>query len=120
MMKMRFGADESGIAGGPVLVIRPRPAGQSSPDSPERTQSAGARAARAAVLIAATALVVASAAASSRAGGDIEAEPVRTGKERLGGKASDEQRVDNCKVPPDLRGPKPRPDHCGDGVGAKR
>ena len=71
-------------------------------------------------MIAATALVVASAAASSRAGGDIEAEPVRTGKERLGGKASDEQRVDNCKVPPDLRGPKPRPDHCGDGVGAKR
>jgi hypothetical protein len=74
---------------------------------------------RAAVLVAATALVVASAAAPSRAGG-IEAEPVRTGKERLGGKASDEQRVDNCKVPPDLRGPKPRPDQCGDGVGAKR
>ena len=32
----------------------------------------------------------------------------RTGKERLGGKASDEQRVDNCKVPIDLRGPKRR------------
>jgi hypothetical protein len=40
-------------------------------------------------------------------------EPTRTGKERLGGKASDEQRVDNCKVPPDLRGPTPRPDNCG-------
>lgn len=31
-------------------------------------------------------------------------------KERLSDKASDEQRVDNCKVPPDRRGPKPRPD----------
>jgi hypothetical protein len=35
-----------------------------------------------------------------------------TGKERLGGKASDEQRIDNCKVPPELRGPKERPDSC--------
>ena len=46
-------------------------------------------------------------------------------KERLGGKASDQQRVDNCKVPLELRGPKPRPDQCGDGssteaAGAKR
>ncbi|MFE0759046.1 hypothetical protein ACFW16_34120 [Inquilinus sp. NPDC058860] len=39
-------------------------------------------------------------------------DPVRTGKERLGDKASDEQRVDNCKVPPDRRGPKPRPNGC--------
>jgi hypothetical protein len=38
--------------------------------------------------------------------------PVKTGKERLGDKASDEQRVDNCKVPPERRGPKPRPDDC--------
>jgi hypothetical protein len=30
-------------------------------------------------------------------------------KERLSDKASDEQRVDNCKVPKDRRGPKPRP-----------
>jgi hypothetical protein len=44
----------------------------------------------------------------------FQAEPTRTGKERLGGKASDEQRVDNCKVPFDLRGPTPRPDDCGD------
>ena len=36
----------------------------------------------------------------------------RTGKERLGGKWTDEQRLDNCKVPPDKRGPKPRPDTC--------
>jgi hypothetical protein len=43
-------------------------------------------------------------------------QPTRTAKERLGRKASDEQRVDNCKVPPDMRGPKPRPDHCGDGA----
>jgi hypothetical protein len=42
----------------------------------------------------------------------VQAEPTRTGKERLGGKASDEQRVDNCKVPLDLRGPTPRPDNC--------
>ena len=42
----------------------------------------------------------------------IEAAPSRTGKERLGGKASDEQRVDNCKVPPDRRGPTRRPDTC--------
>lgn len=33
-----------------------------------------------------------------------------TGKERLSDKASDEQRVDNCNVPADKRGSKPRPD----------
>jgi hypothetical protein len=38
--------------------------------------------------------------------------PVRTGKERLSGKAADEQRVDNCKVPVAQRGSKPRPDDC--------
>ena len=31
-----------------------------------------------------------------------------TGKERLGNKWMDEQRVDNCKVPIDKRGTKPR------------
>jgi uncharacterized protein DUF2380 len=45
-------------------------------------------------------------------GGDGEVQPTRTGKEQLGPKASDEQRVDNCKVPLDRRGPKPRPDDC--------
>jgi hypothetical protein len=35
-----------------------------------------------------------------------------TGKERLGEKWKDEQRVDNCKVPLDKQGPKPRPDGC--------
>ena len=48
----------------------------------------------------------------------FKTEPTRTGKERLGGKSSDEQRVDNCNVPPELRGPKPRPDQCDDDVGA--
>jgi hypothetical protein len=44
----------------------------------------------------------------------FRAEQTRTGKERLGGKSTDEQRVDNCKVPLELRGLKPRPDRCGD------
>lgn len=35
-----------------------------------------------------------------------------TAKERLSEKWTDEQRVDNCKVPPDKRGPRPRPDAC--------
>jgi hypothetical protein len=35
-----------------------------------------------------------------------------TGKERLGEKWEDEQRIDNCKVPVDKRGAKPRPDGC--------
>jgi hypothetical protein len=47
-------------------------------------------------------------------------QPTRTGKERLGGKASDEQRTDNCKVPLDLRGTTPRPDDCGDGAKSGR
>lgn len=37
----------------------------------------------------------------------------RTLKEQLSDKASDEQRVDNCGVPPERRGPVPRPD-CAD------
>jgi hypothetical protein len=36
----------------------------------------------------------------------------KTLKERLGDKASDEQRVNNCKVPVEQRGSKPRPDRC--------
>ena len=38
--------------------------------------------------------------------------PVKTGKERLSSKASDEQRVDNCKVPQQLRGTTVRSDTC--------
>ena len=34
----------------------------------------------------------------------------KTSKERLSDKASDEQRVDNCRVPLERRGPTPRPD----------
>jgi uncharacterized protein DUF2380 len=44
---------------------------------------------------------------------------VGAAKERLGRKASDEQRVDNCKVPPQQHGPKPRPDECGDGASTR-
>jgi hypothetical protein len=49
----------------------------------------------------------------------FQAEPIRTGKERLGRKSSDEQRVDNCNVPIELRGPKPRPDDCANGVNTR-
>ncbi len=35
-----------------------------------------------------------------------------TGKERLGPKWTDEQRIDNCNVPPGRRGAKPRPSAC--------
>ena len=35
-----------------------------------------------------------------------------TGKERLSEKWKDNQRMDNCKVPPDKRGTKARPDVC--------
>ena len=38
------------------------------------------------------------------------AEPVKTSKERLSDKASDEQRIDNCHVAPERRGPVARPD----------
>ena len=37
---------------------------------------------------------------------------VETLKERLSDKASDAQRVDNCKVPLDRRGTKSRPEGC--------
>jgi len=35
-----------------------------------------------------------------------------TGKERLGRKWKDEQRIDNCNVPLDKRGTRPRPSAC--------
>jgi hypothetical protein len=35
-----------------------------------------------------------------------------TGKERLGRKWMDEQRIDNCKVPTDKRGGRPRSSEC--------
>jgi len=39
-------------------------------------------------------------------------QPGLTGKERLTGKAADQQRVNDCKVPPDKRGNSARPDDC--------
>jgi hypothetical protein len=57
----------------------------------------------------------AEAAGQQRDTQDAGAAPVRTAKERLSGKSADEQRVDNCKVPLELRGPKPRPDDCSAG-----
>jgi hypothetical protein len=38
--------------------------------------------------------------------------PSLTGKERMGRKWMDEQRIDNCNVPIDKRGTKPRPGGC--------
>jgi hypothetical protein len=49
-------------------------------------------------------------------GGDPEAAPNMidslTGKERLGRKWMDQQRIDNCKVPTDKQGAKPRSSVC--------
>ena len=44
------------------------------------------------------------------AGSLAMAQDARTLKERLSDKASDEQRMDNCHVPLERRGPKLRPD----------
>jgi hypothetical protein len=69
-------------------------------------------------MVAQVAVAVAAPALAGEVEDQVEVAPTRTGKERLGGKASDEQRVDNCKVPPAMRGPKPRPDECQYEVGA--
>jgi hypothetical protein len=42
----------------------------------------------------------------------LNAPEVLTGKERLGKKWMDEQRIDNCNVPVDKRGTKPRLSTC--------
>jgi hypothetical protein len=47
-----------------------------------------------------------------------EAPGTLTGKERLGRKWTDEQRIDNCNVPIDKRGSKPRPSGCGREAGS--
>jgi hypothetical protein len=44
------------------------------------------------------------------AGSSAMAQEAQTLKERLSDKASDEQRVDNCRVPVERRGTTPRPD----------
>ena len=66
------------------------------------------------MLIAQVGPIAAAAAPKQAEVGQVPPEPTRAGKERLGGKASDEQRFDNCKVPQELRGAKPRPDDCED------
>jgi hypothetical protein len=50
--------------------------------------------------------------AAPQAASSVEAPRKLTGKERLGPKWTDEQRLDNCNVPPDKRGTRPRPDGC--------
>ena len=60
----------------------------------------------------------AGAAEVGRESKDARTPPALTIKERLGSKASDDQRVNDCKVPLDLRGPKPRPDACPDEAGS--
>ena len=72
-------------------------------------------------IVAQTVLAAVAPALADGAEDQVEVAPTRTGKERLRGKASDEQRVDNCKVPLALRGPKPRPDQCAEeaSTGAK-
>ncbi|SDJ45235.1 MULTISPECIES: hypothetical protein [Bradyrhizobium] len=45
-------------------------------------------------------------------GAPISTSPSLTGKERLGRKWMDEQRIDNCNVPIDKRGTRPRPSSC--------
>ena len=49
-------------------------------------------------------------AASNASAGVVR--PVLTGKERLGPKWTDEQRIDNCHVPMEKRGDEPRPSTC--------
>jgi len=59
--------------------------------------------------------LAARAAAQDAAGQPSAAGPTnqtQTGKERLGRKWMDEQRIDNCNVPVDKRGSKPRSNAC--------
>jgi hypothetical protein len=49
----------------------------------------------------------------------MAAGPAMTAKERLSDKASDNQRVDNCGVPAERRGPVPRPGCPGEAAGSE-
>ena len=49
---------------------------------------------------------------AKRAAPSADAPKVLTGKERLGPKWTDEQRIDNCNVPVEKRGTRPRPSAC--------
>jgi hypothetical protein len=74
------------------------------------SQRAGLR-----VVLAALIALAGSGAASAADAPSSQSQPpkatVKTGKERLGDKASDEQRVDDCKVPPERRS-RTRPANC--------
>lgn len=63
------------------------------------------------------ALVIGLAAGAAGAESDTPKEApkaaVKTAKERQAGKAYDPQRVNDCKVPPELRDNKKRPADCG-------
>lgn len=72
------------------------------------------------LILAAAALACVAPSAAVRAAGPVEAParpgvapippaPTATGKERLSDKASDAQRENDCGVPPERRGPGPRP-----------
>lgn len=58
----------------------------------------------------ATAFALAMGAFAAPPSGSLMAAETKTAKERLSDKASDDQRVDNCGVPIERRGPTPRPD----------
>ena len=75
---------------------------------------------RAAALALALHIALASAADAADAARETDpakTAPARTIKERLSSKASDEQRVNDCKVPLAARGSRSRPDDCPDDVG---
>ena len=65
-------------------------------------------------LVLALSLAASAVRADPRAGsgGAMGVAAVATGKERLGDKASDDQRVNDCRVPPEKRGPIQRPTEC--------
>lgn len=67
------------------------------------------------LLLAATASLALAEDGNAKAASNVATQApgaVLTAKERLGLKWTDEQRMDNCNVPLDKRGRKPRPDIC--------
>jgi hypothetical protein len=65
------------------------------------------------------ALVGAAVLAAALFGAAAQTPPAETLKERLSDKASDQQRVDDCKVPADKRGDSRRPTACSPTADAK-
>ena len=57
------------------------------------------------------ALLIALPAGAAEPQGSQQPQAAKTAKERLSGKDSDEQRVNDCKVPPERR-TRPRPSAC--------